>query len=227
MKVAIFGDSYGVVLPEGNNTLSWVGIISDKFSVDNFSESSSSLYYSYRKFLESYKNYDKIIFLITNPGRIFLEKCNIRKHISHYDLAKYYRDRAETHEDKLILEAAKNYYLYVMNEEYDQCMHNLMVKNTKNLHPSILLIPCFQNSIPGQHNNCLFDACKLDWDYYKLKNVNNYNDNRHSHMNEINNQLLAKEVKQWLDFGEFNLDSITWKLDTNRKLDFYFSREYI
>ena len=227
MKVAIFGDSYGVVLPEGNNTLSWVSIISDKFSVDNFSESSSSLYYSYQKFLESYKNYDKIIFLITNPGRIFLEKCNIRKHISHYDLAKYYRDRAETHEDKLILEAAKNYYLYVMNEEYDQCMHNLMVENIKNLHPNILLIPCFQNSIPGRHNNCLFDACKLDWDFYKLKDANNYNDIRHSHMNEINNQLLAKEIEQWLDFGEFNLDSITWKLDTNRKLDFYFSGGYI
>ena len=134
-KLAVFGDSYGVVLPEGNNTLSWVSIISDKFSVDNFSESSSGLYYSYQKFLESYKNYDKIIFLVTNPGRIFLEKCNIRKHISHYDLATYYRNLAETYEDKLILEAAKNYYLYVMNEKYDQCMHNLMVENIKNLHP--------------------------------------------------------------------------------------------
>ena len=41
-------------------------------------------------------------------------------------------------------------------------------------------------------------------------------------MNEINNQLLAKEIGRWLDFGEFNLDSVTWKPDTNRKLDFYF-----
>lgn len=222
MKIAIFGDSYGVSQHMWNNTLSWIDIISQNFLIDNFSESSSSLYYSYQKFLESYKNYDKIIFLVTNPGRIFLEKCNIRKHISHYDLAKYYRDLAETYEDKLILEAAKDYYLHIVNENYDQCMHNLMVDRIKNLHPNVLLIPCFQNSLPGVYNNFLFNACVLDWDFYKLKDANKYNDIRHSHMNEINNQLLAKEVDQWLAFGEFNLDSVTWKPDPNRKLDFYF-----
>lgn len=224
MKVAIFGDSYGVEQPMWNDTLSWISIISKIVSVDNFSEGSSSLYYSYQRFIELHKNYNKIIFLVTNPGRLFLERCTIRKHISHYDLANYYRNLAEIYEDKLILEAAKNYYLYVMNEKYDQCMHNLIVESIKNLHPNILLIPCFSDSIPGLYSNCLFEACVLDWNFYKLKNINDYIDKRHAHMNEINNGILGKEIEKWLNFGDFNLDSITWQLDKHNNLDFYFKK---
>lgn len=70
MKVGIYGDSYADPNPFPNE--SWITYLKNNLNSDVFdrhSTSGTSHWWSYQRFIETYKDYDTIIFCHTNPLR--------------------------------------------------------------------------------------------------------------------------------------------------------------
>ena len=70
MKIAIYGDSYADPNPHPNE--SWISYLKNnmgKVSIDQYAQAGTSHWWSYQKFIETYKDYDIIIFCHTCPIR--------------------------------------------------------------------------------------------------------------------------------------------------------------
>ena len=79
MKVAIFGCSYTHGVPEIDNGVSWVKILSEKhkdIEFDNYAFMGSSVLFQLNLFKRVKHLYDKTLFQITTPGRITYWRSN-------------------------------------------------------------------------------------------------------------------------------------------------------
>lgn len=155
VKLAIFGDSFGIANHRRtDHNMCWVDLLKNKYQVDNFSVSGSSIFYSYQMFKQHYKKYDKCIFLVTIANRIWtshiykeLEKIG-ESHLSHVnnlDLLKKHSEYLERFysENRIINETFKtalNYYTYLQNAELDIFTAAGLLYEIKKLHPNLLLI---------------------------------------------------------------------------------------
>lgn len=225
MKVAIFGDSYGEKRLE-NPTDSWMDILSQNYTIDNFSVGGSSLYFSYTNFVQNHEKYDKIIFLITNFGRQWLKKCETIKHISGYATADFWSKQANNDRDRFLLEALKNYFLYIQDDGFEKTVHDLLVQKIRDIRKDSLLVPCYGDSLPEPTDNCLFYGCQKDWQYFNFEYTNEYDDSRHCHLNEMNNIIFAKELLYYLETNNFDIDRCVWVEDSHRPFGFYFQKRF-
>jgi hypothetical protein len=229
MKIAIYGDSYGS--KSGwhqqlgiNPTPFWVDLLKTKnYDITNYSLGGTNLYFSYLKFLESYREYDKVIFLVTNFGRLWVPQCETMPHISHFGSAEYWYKHAKTDKDKHILLTLRNYFLHIQDLDFEKTIHYLLVEKIRSLRGNLLLVPCFPGSLPGKSTNSLFDACCKDWENFRL-DERLYDDLRHAHMNELNNYIFAKEIDRYLKTEKFDINNCTWVKDTRYPLEFYFRK---
>jgi len=85
MKVGIFGDSYccnNIYLirdkPDHTFQKSWVDHLENEenIKVNSHARPGSNLHYSFTQFKKHYNEYDKIIFVVTNWGRIWVPNFN-------------------------------------------------------------------------------------------------------------------------------------------------------
>jgi len=82
MKIAVFGDSFGDdynLWPDPYLGVgpSWIDYLRNQnIEIDNYSCGGASLFYGYQRFISTYQKYDKVIFLVTSPGRISVPKGN-------------------------------------------------------------------------------------------------------------------------------------------------------
>jgi hypothetical protein len=70
MRIGIFGDSYADPNPYPDE--SWISYLKNNIetaNIDQYSRSGTSHWWSYQKFIQTYKDYDIIIFCHTNPMR--------------------------------------------------------------------------------------------------------------------------------------------------------------
>ena len=90
MKVAVFGDSFAAPKHDSKTDAglkSWVDYLSEKHDVTNYAIEGSSLYYSVRQFMTFNYPYDKIIFVTTAPGRLYLSDNPILEEHGHTHLS--------------------------------------------------------------------------------------------------------------------------------------------
>jgi hypothetical protein len=233
MNIGIFGDSYAVAQKEhGNDTLSWVDIVASQYRVTNLSQAGSGLYYMYTKFIENNQKFDKIVFLITNSGRLYIDECKIQQHFVNYEQCEYLYSMAEDLKDKKIIDAIKSYYSYVKQDSFDLFVHDLIIEKIKSIRNDVLFIPCYSENLQSLSNkNCLFQACVIDWAGYNINGNEahankRYVDKRHGHMNEPNNRILGEEVLKYLRLGSFNIENCKWIFDESKPLEFYFDKKY-
>jgi hypothetical protein len=224
IKLAIFGDSFAWDTGSEWNSvwadvgLSWIDHLrnTNKYSVTNFAEAGTSLYWSKKLFDQHYKNFDKIIFVITFPcRRITFDKlpdgCNQitktfynsssaldiienKKKFNSYNLV-----------EKNFLMAIRDYYLYVQNDHFDHTMHSLMLDDIEEKKSDTILIPGFPSSIPDLDRSkysTLLDISQKDMFYFGLgehmPNSAELTDARKCHLNEENNKILADKMLNFL-----------------------------
>jgi len=174
MKIAIYGDSFAYNI-QSNSTKSWVDLLSNLYDVTCFARTGSSLYFSVEKFLATHNQFDKIIFLASMPGRLYLEneppiidttslagkkfiEDNI--HIGGLSRAesklKQYQPMIDSDQIKphsaiyheiQVFKAVVGYFLYLKNTKFDQYVHNLMIDNILSIRSDIILVPTSTNSI--------------------------------------------------------------------------------
>lgn len=216
MKIGIFGDSYADKHPDGLGK-AWFEILRDRYNLDVtcFGQNGSSVYYSYTKFIEHHNQFDKIIFLVTGPGRLTLpipkkydEMSIALRHVTNYDSFKYSvnsnfkNDRYLRH----VASALELYYLFLMDFEKDRLFHRLLIEEIRRVRPDGLYIPCFDN-LEFSCEKTLSDIHRIDIAHYNLTEKEAiHRDIRHCHMNEKNNRTFAELIKNWVDSGDFDLD---------------------
>ena len=210
MKIGVFGDSFAALKFEKNTTLSWVDILSKKYDITNFSLTGSSLFYSVQKFKSFHQDYDKIIFLVTSPGRLLLEYQPYFKrpedvNITSLSTTEYCYNNLinhpTTHENDMMLKiykAALDYFKYIKNDEYDRYIHNLMVTDIVNTRSDAILIPVTRDSLK-LYKNVMDEIKIMEMKEWGLSPFSTFADFRNCHMTEENNAIFATKVEKWLN----------------------------
>ena len=229
MKVAIFGDSFASYLSNVNNTPSWCQILNNKYkTLDNYAEPASSLYFSVSEFLEHQNKYDKVIVLITAPGRLTLPDnstfvdsyANPIRHVtaeSAIRVATAYRNGWTYPEPTMqMFKIAAEYFTHIQNDNYDEYTHTLMVNHIKSVRPNALFIDCFKT---------IFPITQLENKHYGVgDNIADYLDVRNCHLTARNNMVLAHAVQSWLDTGVFSYTTDMY-VEPTEPFDYYFKKQ--
>jgi hypothetical protein len=233
MKIGVFGDSFSNLKFEQNPTPTWVDILSKKYDVTNFGLNSSNLYYSIELIKKNYLDYDKIILVVTAPGRLKISKWipvdnpMYQFIIGLYD-PKYLIKKPEDLDqlERSYLEAGNQYFTYLQDDTYDRYIHNLMLKDVKELKPDIILIPAFLNSwfnVNGFGMNNISSKENTAWNLTWKKIIEEkYIDLRNCHMSIENNAIFAEKAEQWINGEPVYIDLNDFVTTTDK--DFYLKK---
>ena len=232
MKIGIFGDSFADdynLWPshfEGVGP-SWIDYIRDQnIEVDNYAYGGSGLYYSYEKFISSFEKYDRIIFLVTTPGRITVARDGEYGHWFNINQVEKELEVCFDYEKKIRLNAVYNYFKYIKNDQFDNLVHDLLIDHISKKHDTILMLPSLESS---RINNQipLSAISKFEADFWNLSEVIPHSrdlfDARKCHMCEENNLMIGKEIFNWIETDKFSLDSKKFKTPT-REFEYYFRK---
>lgn len=231
LKVAIFGDSYAdefVYVPENDfhGDLPWVRMLRKiiPHSVTNFALEGSSFYYSAKLCLEKHNDYDKIIFIVTFPDRIYLHSNSIDSHFWHIANLDHLFHKVQTYKHNIAtnswnasqmklneampyLNAVRDYYLYVYNFEQVKLFHDSLYEKLERSIPKekIIFIPVVRFAAPADetyNQTTLCDISNLDSRPIDYKTT----DTRQNHLNKKNREILAEYFAKWIETGIFNLN---------------------
>lgn len=228
MKIGIFGDSFAHV-PNNkdpkNLTLSWPEYIAQKYETEFHAHPGTSLYYSVKKIKQYHEKYDKIILVVTNPGRFsFNEIMEKECEKTGYDWALRVQGLASVEhilpkiEDENSITkkawlAAQEYFMYIYDHDFDNYLHSLMLEDMKKLRQDIILIPAFNISLPyilPRPTSMFCIQYFVENQHWGLNDLgyNPTNDIRLCHLTPQNNEIFANNVFKWIDGApvEINLD---------------------
>jgi hypothetical protein len=213
MKIGIYGDSFANFKGHYATTLQWedhLNTIMPDTTTVNYGLSGSSLYYSYEKYVNAKHLYDKNIFVVTGPWRAFFrgfEYVHGADAVDHF-LAGFneYSD-----EDILHLNAIRDYYLYLMDGGERGAMHKLMY-NEIIKDKNTLIIRAFDGvaSYSTDTNIPLNLVANLDNHAVSgdIMDFRKYADLRGNHLNQHNCKILASKISNWIQTGEFDMQTI-------------------
>jgi hypothetical protein len=225
MKLGIFGDSFASAI-KFNPSPSWVDILAYEHEVTNHAVDGSNLYHSVEEIKTHHENYDKLILVVTQPGRLKIpDWIPVDKIEDKFITGKLDRKIAEKVDNNIVAsyaEAGSLYFTYLQNVPYDNYVHNLMLNDIRNLRQDVILIPGFLNSFPNisgcsMHYICAKEhtAWNLDWSAAIL----DFEDIRNCHMTIENNAIFATKAKEWLNGKPVHINLDDFVTTTNK--DFY------
>ena len=156
MNIGIYGDSfafYNKNCPDFN----WGNILGKKFTdsnVNHYGKYSTSVYYSYKIFLNNYHKNDINIFLVTNPTR-YTKTINI----NNQELRLGYITSVESYKkeniknllpiDIKILDDLIGWYIS-SDQEFLSTVSELMINQIQALDNKVILFPCFKESFTNE-----------------------------------------------------------------------------
>lgn len=216
MKIAVFGDSFGddyTIWPNPYTGVgpSWVDYLRDQnIEIDNYACGGTSLFYSYQRFISTYTKYDKIIFMVTHPGRITVPSGTQTEDYFNAAQVEKELESCFDFQRKTKLNAIRDYFIYVKNDEFDNLIHQLLIEDILKKHNSVLMIPCFTSNDIDSKLPLIkiseFEAAFWNFTDTILPNTDTVYDARKCHMCEENNLMLGKEIFNWVTTGNFILD---------------------
>lgn len=228
MKVAVFGDSYAdeKIHRRESGYKSWVELLREKYYPDLtcYGEAGSSLYFSYKKFIENHNNYDKVIFIITTPGRVTIPdyiKFNenpdsyLMYHINSIETAQSHLDDRPaimTEQGRLAHNAVIEYYKYLHDQTYDKIMYMLMKENISKMRNDVVLVDTLRRGLS-------------DISYYEFApeggrppEMWHYRDQRMCHMSKKNNEILADKMFEWCNGTPVHIDVKDFEVPSREEL---------
>lgn len=213
-RLLILGDSYAMIGSSENPKVgpAWTDLLerNGQYQVTNLAEARSSLWFSFKNFLRCQEEHDKIIFVVTEPHRLYLP---IRKdleiihhsHSSIKDLIQNTKLINDLKKDKIALEkieAVNLYFKHILDTEERTVYQKLVIKEIREIRPDTVLIPAFSNSIFDHQSDCLVDVSDRETSWSNLSMYDlfiKYEELRNCHMIDENNQMLYEHVLRWLE----------------------------
>lgn len=241
MKIGIFGDSWAKTIASTeskkfHDSYAWWELLLEKYDVTNFGVPGSSVYFSYEEFNTYHKNFDKVIFLASEPGRLTFEigseiknprlAPEFKRHCNSYGTADYYSkvfNNSRFPEDSARINAAKEYFLWLMNNKEQAEYRRLLLNEIRNLRSdTLILIPSESwDPIKQQVIPCLLDISNMEierFGYGSLQDLigKGYSDIRPCHLTRENNKILADKITNWIEHSmipSFNKDDFVLPSD--------------
>lgn len=212
MKIAIYGDSFGAypICMKDYQGYEYVGNawwehLAETYNITNYCEWSASLLFSTDQFLKTHHNFDKIIFLVTHPGRITVKHNDSYRHFVNYEYSTFWKKDAKKDNWTELLSAVLMHYQYIANDEYSLLQHKSYINLIKQERPDAHLIPCFKNSIDNTVNN-LCDIFLKEQQHWKIDYDVGKWDIRKGHLSKENNYILYKCIVEMLTYGVLDID---------------------
>ena len=216
----ILGDSYADTregLPDFSGK-AWTKLLEEnnEYSVMNRAIGGSSLYYSYKEFNQLHQEFDKVMLVVTQPGRLYCplegvnDDRNPSSHHSNTFWIDYNKDQIKKNQPHNIaalrqLDAIRDYFLYIQDYSKDREMNQLMLDNMKKRRPDMIVVPAFQQSwtTPPTPTSWLDQISHMEIQHYgitydDLRKTDWYVDCRKCHMSEKNNQMVYEKSLKWL-----------------------------
>ena len=159
MNIGIYGDSfahYNVNCLDFN----WTVMLCKKFTNSNlnhYGKSSTSVYFSYKQFIDTYYKNDVNIFLVTNPAR-YTKPVNVNNEevfLSYINSVEHYKKENIKNLSSLdikILDDLLGWYIS-SDHEFLSTMSELMLNHLKLLDDKIILFPCFATAFTTEQYN--------------------------------------------------------------------------
>jgi len=155
--IAVFGDSwaeptYGHRQYPEMDQLAWPNLLGEP--VVNLAAHGSSLYYTYRQFLDHHHLGDRVIVVVTSYGRLPVNDIVNREGRVRYvstaqnaiDLIKNHRSEWDDLAYQRLL-AMREYYLWLENYSADTRFAYLMLAEIRRLRPDAIIIPAFKQKL--------------------------------------------------------------------------------
>jgi hypothetical protein len=160
MKIGIYGDSYTTPHGKFDAPTNWynhlASLLSDTHNsttINHYGRAGSSLYYSYRKFLDTNHENDLNIILVTGPGRYphvveLSVPGNSRTFTCKEDVQHYLNTQQQmlSKDDVVMLNDIIGWFNASIDYKYFQDMSELMVSKLDSVKNTILY-PCFSDSL--------------------------------------------------------------------------------
>lgn len=182
-SIGLFGDSFTGYLGEDliflknkeGQQYHWSALLAGEYGANltNYGRPGSSLYFSYKQFIEHHSKHDFNIFLITEPGR-YIKKVELYNGhkifipgLSSMPAAgtELY-DPSESH--------LKGWFL-ASDDEFNRDMSDLMLSKILEIAPKILIIPCFSTSLSEEKQKEVFDGTDMNLCAMQVQQANAYN----------------------------------------------------
>jgi hypothetical protein len=229
-NLAIFGDSYGT--EDHQRSWTWVEQIKNRYSkVDVYAEGGASLGWIYSKFLNHYKEYDKVIFLFTSGSRLYFpfeythKKYNQRISAYHWgglsDVLIVEQDGCDYDKDQLNF--LKQYFVnlridvtkpvnFLKHDHHFIHEHNLnsaVVDAIRKVRPDCIIVPCFDHywKYTKEHFENLFSP--YTWSLFDISQSEDLDlkypirDSRSNHLSQHNHEWLFNHMIKQLELDEF------------------------
>ena len=155
MKLGIYGDSYA----GGDLDHSWSRILSNFLACEsyiNYGQGATSVYFSYKKFLESAHKQDINIFIVTEPFRypksVSLDKSTNLYPITGISNIEYLDNLLKdtmTLEGKFLLENVKGWFI-ASDDDFMRDSCHALIDKIENLHPRTIFYPAFTDSFSDE-----------------------------------------------------------------------------
>jgi hypothetical protein len=210
MKIGVFGDSFA----DSNTSKSiWWKYLAEQYQhdVECFGESGSSLVFSATKLLNSYQNYDLVIWCATSSNRLTIWHRANFKEIPVHVTGRHHK----TYSDPEIQEKiniAEQYINHVFDWPEGEFVGHCVVNTVQSIIPNLLIIPSFTTPIYYKKDAGfnLYDLCSRETKTYfpngkEIADImDEYHDTRAGHFTAETHQTLAKLVSQSLRPGIFS-----------------------
>jgi hypothetical protein len=239
MKLGIFGDSFATLTTETtkNSEYAWFNILSNKlnYEVCTHGLSGTSIYQSYKKFLEHYKSYDKIIFVLSDVSR-YTKFSNFERYEEPLAITSISRlENLRNHGTKLTLNDQRflNHlegYFIVDDIEFKVDMARLMMHHMLELNKNTYFYAGFDgiidDEIPRQYT--LHNIIDLQLKYFKIKTSDflkfKETPNMIAHMTHEYNEAFANVIHSKITTGKFDFSYFDQVKKIEQPSEYYLKR---
>ena len=199
MKIGIFGDSFAYW--KLNDTPTWSEILNEQYEVTNYGAHGSNLYWSIGNFLQHKHKFDKIIFIVTLPGRLLIDPDPNTSpcHLPNIDTAMSLLNQMSDPATRAMISAAIDYFKYLDSASYNEYIHKLMYNDLCSHKTDNTLIIDFSvlSSITSMENTAIGLPSVMPEDVIETRNC---------HLTPSNNKIFADVVDNWITTGDFNIN---------------------
>ena len=138
MKIAIFGDSYA---QETAGAISWSHILRAQYhyNIHNYACGATCLFWSYQQLVKHIDNFDTIVFVATQVGRLYWPTVEDAPDSLHTisgitTIQNTIKNNPSMNPNRLaVFKAAEQYHLNLANLNFDTFVHNQILKEITRL----------------------------------------------------------------------------------------------
>jgi hypothetical protein len=234
MKIGVYGDSFASPsYPEHKGfNFHWCNTLANKLngSITNFAETGSSIFYSYKKFLSTYNDYDLCIFVATDTNRYFKRvtlSSGLTHNVANIDQLEFYSKTLNLNaEDKQIFNWLEGWFLS-SDLEYNNCLAHLMINDIINKKANTIVYPAFDTSsmdttIISLHEMHKMQLTKMgkdingDLSFLYCENSNKLA----SHFTESYNNFISELMYKKIKHGIYDFSGLH-EIEVDTTIDYY------